>query len=286
MLLFSGSNYCRLFLLSWCTVFFSLIAIIAQVVFNIIWCIKGNEWNAPDTWWAQLVGLVRIQSLAWRSVVFFIIMQLAVALLAFFEVQGNSNDQDSCWSSFSSTVEQLGSHLRIACFLLLPAVQLIVGISHPSWISLPFFVCSCVGLVHWSLTSNFLGLFRWWRPLLIYACSVIFLFYTYQLPVKFPTLVLIVADFIGLYKMHLKLELPEICSSVSVLVFFFMLSSIRGFLEEMDSLITIEDNALAERLLPSRSGVRHANILLRGSILRIFSINFFTYGFPVGMIFL
>lgn len=53
-----------------------------------------------------------------------------------------------------------GSRLRIACCLLLPAIQLIAGISYPSWISLPYFIASCVGLVDWSLTSNFLGLFR------------------------------------------------------------------------------------------------------------------------------
>lgn len=53
-----------------------------------------------------------------------------------------------------------GSHLRVASCLLLPAIQIIVGISHPSWVSLPFFIGSCVGLVDWSLTSNFLGLFR------------------------------------------------------------------------------------------------------------------------------
>lgn len=54
-----------------------------------------------------------------------------------------------------------GSRLRVASCLLLPGIQLVVGISNPSWLSLPFFVCSCVGLVDWSLTSNFLGLFRY-----------------------------------------------------------------------------------------------------------------------------
>lgn len=33
--------------------------------------------------------------------------------------------------------------------------------------------------------------------------------------------------------------------------------------------------------LVCRSGVRHTNILLRGPIFRIFSINWFTYGYPV-----
>lgn len=53
-----------------------------------------------------------------------------------------------------------GSHLRVASCLLLPAIQLVVGISHPSWVFLPFFIGSCAGVVDWSLTSNFLGLFR------------------------------------------------------------------------------------------------------------------------------
>ena len=53
-----------------------------------------------------------------------------------------------------------GYRFRLVCCLLLPAVQLATGISNPSWLSLPFFICSCVGLVDWSLTSNFLGLFR------------------------------------------------------------------------------------------------------------------------------
>lgn len=30
-----------------------------------------------------------------------------------------------------------------------------------------------------------------------------------------------------------------------------------------------------------RSGVKHTNVLLRGSVFRNFSINYFTYGFPV-----
>lgn len=54
-----------------------------------------------------------------------------------------------------------GSHLRVVFCLLLPGIQLVVGISHPTWASLPFFIGTCVGLVDWSLSSNFLRLFRW-----------------------------------------------------------------------------------------------------------------------------
>lgn len=35
------------------------------------------------------------------------------------------------------------------------------------------------------------------------------------------------------------------------------------------------------RLYP-RSGARNTNVLLRGAVFRTFSVNFFTYGFPVG----
>jgi hypothetical protein len=41
---------------------------------------------------------------------------------------------------------------------VLPVVQLMAGVSRPSWVALPYFVCSCASLFHWSVTSNFIGL--------------------------------------------------------------------------------------------------------------------------------
>ncbi|XP_075500886.1 piezo-type mechanosensitive ion channel homolog isoform X1 [Primulina tabacum] len=58
-------------------------------------------------------------------------------------------------------IPKRGYRLRLASCLAVPAVQLVGGISNPSWISLPIFLFSCVGLIEWSLTSNFLGLFSW-----------------------------------------------------------------------------------------------------------------------------
>ncbi|KAK8588280.1 hypothetical protein V6N12_022732 [Hibiscus sabdariffa] len=116
-----------------------------------------------------------------------------------------------------------GSHLRVACCLLLPAIQLVVGISHPSWVSLPFFVGSCVGLVDWSLTSNFLGLFRFWRALQLYAGFIIVLLYLYQLPLEFSNMLQRIADFVGLFKMSSTSEWPEICSAASLVHFYIML---------------------------------------------------------------
>ncbi|XP_062199124.1 piezo-type mechanosensitive ion channel homolog isoform X3 [Phragmites australis] len=285
-----GFHTWRLYLLLWCTIIYSVLAILAQVTFHIIWCIEGKRWSVAHSWWAKLVGLARDQPWESPSVIYFLVMQLSVAVLALVEVLGSRLHQDSCWLNFSFGVEQIGYHLRVACCLLLPAAQLVVSISHPSWISLPFFVFSCIGLVDWSLTSNFLGLFRWWRLLEIYSVFSILLLYIYQLPVRFPYVVLAFADFIGLFKVSSKSEWPELSSSISLLIYYFMLSSAKQDIQEMDSLISIEDDSLTEDLLPSRnaflvrqsrSGRRHANVLIRGSVFRTFSINFFTYGFPV-----
>ncbi|KAK3164410.1 hypothetical protein QOZ80_1AG0017640 [Eleusine coracana subsp. coracana] len=285
-----GFRTWRLYLLLWCTIIYSVLAILAQVTFHIIWCIEGKGWSVAHSWWAKLVGLARDQPWESPSVIYFLVIQLSCAVVALVEVLGNRLHQDSCWLNFSFGVEQIGYHLRVACCLLLPASQLVVSISHPSWISLPFFVFSCIGLVDWSLTSNFLGLFRWWRLLEIYSVFSILLFYIYQLPVKFPYVVVAFADFIGLFKFSWKSEWPEVSSGVSLLVYYFMLSSAKQDIQEMDSLISVENDSLTEDLLPSRnaflvrqsrSGRRHANVLLRGSVFRTFSINFFTYGFPV-----
>ncbi|VAH60411.1 unnamed protein product [Triticum turgidum subsp. durum] len=148
--------------------------------------------------------------------------KLSAAVLSLVEVFRSRIHQDSCWLNFSFDIEQIGYHFRVACCLLLPAVQLIVSISHPSWISLPFFVFSCIGLVDWSLTSNFLGLFRWWRLLEIYSVFSILLLYIYQLRVKFPYVVVAFADFIGLFKVSSKSEWPELSSGISLLVYYFM----------------------------------------------------------------
>lgn len=285
-----GFRAWRLYLLFWCTIVYSVLASLAQVTFHLIWCIEGEGWVVAHSWWAKLVGFARSQPGESPSVIYFLVVQLSAAVLALVEVFGSRLYQDSCCLNFSFGIEQIGYHLRVACCFLLPAVQLVVSISHPSWISLPFFVFSCIGVVDWSLTSNFLGLFRWWRLLEIYSVFIILLLYVYQLPVKFPYVVLAFADFIGLFKISSNSEWPEVSSGISLLFYYFMLSSAKQDIQDMDSLMSLENDSLAEELLPSRnvflvrqsrSGRRHANVLLRGSVFRTFSINFFTYGFPV-----
>ncbi|XP_073040699.1 uncharacterized protein [Primulina eburnea] len=62
-------------------------------------------------------------------------------------------------------IPKRGYRLRLVSCLAVPAVQSVAGICNPSWISLPIVLCSCVGLIEWSLMSHFVGLFRLFRAL-------------------------------------------------------------------------------------------------------------------------
>lgn len=56
---FEGFHTWWLYLLLWCTIIYSVLAVLAQVTFHIIWCIEGTEWSVAHSWWAKLVGLAR-----------------------------------------------------------------------------------------------------------------------------------------------------------------------------------------------------------------------------------
>ncbi|KAF5200212.1 Piezo-type mechanosensitive ion channel-like protein [Thalictrum thalictroides] len=221
-----GHSAWRHSFVSWYIIIFSLLVILSHIICYIIWAFESEEWSSSNAWWAALIGVRELSMRSSPVHVYYLVVQLLVAFVALLNIYWRSFTLKSwrlySWGHFSSSVENIGSHLRVACCLLLPVIQLIAGISHPSWISLPFFICSCVGLVDWSLTSNFSGLFRWWRPLLIYAGFNIVLLYIYQLPVQFPYTFQMVADIIGLYKVSVALEWPQICCSFSLLIFYFM----------------------------------------------------------------
>ncbi|XP_010524005.1 PREDICTED: piezo-type mechanosensitive ion channel homolog [Tarenaya hassleriana] len=291
-----GYRFQRRLWLLWPIIIFSFAVILAQVVYLVIWAAAGQEWSTADTGWARVIGLMILHSWSHPTVILFLVLQLLTLLVALADIYssrfGFFRWRDTFWSEFSGIFEQLGSHLRVASCLLLPAVQLAAGISNPSWVSLPFFIGSCVGLVDWSLSSNFSGLFRGWRVLYIYAGFNIVLLYLYQLPTNFSDMIGWIASFIGLFKTSAETEGTEICSGLFLVFFFIMISYVRSDLEDMDFIMSMRESNLAERLLPpkypffireSRSGVRHTNVLLRGAVFRTFSINFFTYGFPVSL---
>lgn len=119
-----------------------------------VWFILGTSFSC---WVDTLQLTVQIHGLqVWFSFTFWVI------LFFFFMI---FKPQLSSWLITGFLTFRFGhfkgSYFRVVSCFLLPAIQLVVGISHPSWVSLPFFICSCVGLVDWSLTSNFSGLFRY-----------------------------------------------------------------------------------------------------------------------------
>ncbi|KAD3068641.1 hypothetical protein R6Q59_017338 [Mikania micrantha] len=282
--------------LLWFIIVFTVLLILSQIAFLITWAIECGSCVAELPWWAKLLGFMIVETWSSPIVIYLLILQLLVVVTAFIELHesrlGLFRQASTFFGSFSPAFDGIGSHVKVGFCLLLPAVQLVAGISNSSWVSFPFFVCSCVGLVDWSLTSNFHGLFRWWKPLWLYAGFNIFLLYVYQLPLSFPKFFSTICNFIGLYKISTTFEWTQICSGLSLIMFCFMLSFVKFDLEEMDSIMSMSESNLAEHLLPiknsffvreSRSGVRHTNVLLRGPVFRIFSINFFTYGVPVSL---
>ncbi|GAB2300559.1 hypothetical protein Dimus_034600 [Dionaea muscipula] len=286
----------RRFLLLWSFGIFSLLVAFSQAIFLIVFAIKGGKWSIADTCWVKLSGFMRLQS--WRSptAIYFLVLQLLVGFSSLVDVHVNQTGlvpwRGSCWGTCLSVIRQLGSYIKVTSWFLLPAIQLVAGISHPSWVSLPFFICSCVGLVDWSLTSNFSGLFRWWRSLQLYAGFNAVILYAYQLPIEFPIIVRDTTRIIGVFKLSTKSEWLEICSGLSIILLYIVLSTITEDLEDMEFIMSMRENDLMERLLPprqsflirqSRSGVRHTNVLLRAGIFRTFTINFFTYGFPLSL---
>lgn len=143
---------------------FSLLVIISHAIFHIIISVEGEQWRPSDAQWAKLFGFIRDESQMSPYLIYFLVLQLLAAVVALADIYWSRFVPDlSRYSSLQhllTSFEQIASHLRVVSCLLLPAVQLVAGISHPSWVSLPFFICSCIGLVDWSLTRNFIGLFR------------------------------------------------------------------------------------------------------------------------------
>ncbi|KAL6564288.1 hypothetical protein OROMI_015738 [Orobanche minor] len=245
-------------------------------------------WSSEDAWWIKLLGLMKVNS--WRSpkVIYSLVVELLAGLVALIEIHRNKfglvefrgyfwGFQDSFWGYLSSIFKQIVRYrLRLASCLLLPAIQLVSGISNPSWLSLPFFICSCVGLVDWSLTSNFLGLFRWWKLLWVYAGISICLMYVYQLPVEFPQFFQVISDSIGLYKVSTDSDWQQICSGTSLMVFFYMLSCVKHDLEDMEFIMSMREGSLTEQLLPSRNSffVRQ----LRSGI-SLFALSYWSFHF-------
>ncbi|PKI68434.1 hypothetical protein CRG98_011175, partial [Punica granatum] len=53
-----GFHYRRRSLLLWSTIIFSLLVILCQSTFLVLWATHGDNWSAAETWWAKLFGFM------------------------------------------------------------------------------------------------------------------------------------------------------------------------------------------------------------------------------------
>ncbi|KAF7805147.1 piezo-type mechanosensitive ion channel-like protein isoform X1 [Senna tora] len=141
-----GSRFHQQSLISWYVLIFSSLTLLSHAIFHIVLAIEGDQWSTIDAQWAQLIGFRRVRSWWNLPIENFLIMQVLIAFASLIEIYGSRAVSDA-WRDFHSahlcsSVPLIGSHLRGLCCLLLPAIQLIAGISHPSWVvEVPFVLC-------------------------------------------------------------------------------------------------------------------------------------------------
>ncbi|KAL2642994.1 hypothetical protein R1flu_010581 [Riccia fluitans] len=288
--------------------------IVTEGFIELAWAMVGSNWEISDSPWLDLLGFSRLNP--WEgnlSVFLSLLPQFGVAITAacalYHEQQLNGSAEASTWG-------EEGSPWRGALKnLLLPAVQIVVGLARPSWIALPYFVCSCVGLLHWSMTSNFIGLAWGWRPLLSCTGLHILLLYLYQLPISFPDSLTEVANYFGLFKvLATDFGWPESLQAAALIALYILLCIAISDLEEdryvrvpsEDGLLpedslpmfhgdtsNLGEEGLTERLLPSQQPASHRETIQarrwagdqrRAVAFQHATINFITYGFPICLI--
>lgn len=291
------------------------LAVLAETGFYVACSVKTEEWSTARLWWEKLIGVARFNP--WKGTYFIYVIlatQLAVVLVVGVAIRVDERNhlplQESSWRNIILSILCFGnvSQLRNISFFL-PSLQLLVGASHPSWVSLPLFMCSCIGLVHWCLKSSMFDLSRYWRLILSYTALNILLLYAYQLPIHFPEPISTAAEYIGLYKVSRDMGWPEIISGVSLLTFYILLCSALHDLEKVESvrfslvrtsrvtcneyLLSQSSNNMTQHLLPSQQSISSPESIsipvwseevAKGVIFQHIVINFFTYGFPVSLL--
>ncbi|BBN02016.1 piezo-type mechanosensitive ion channel component 1/2 [Marchantia polymorpha subsp. ruderalis] len=293
--------------------------IVTEGFIELAWAMVGSNWDISESPWLDLIGLSRLNPWEGNLGVFLSLLpQFGVAITAacalYHEQQANGMADNLSWGEEGS---QWRGTLRN---FLLPAVQIVVGVARPSWIALPYFVCSCVGLLHWSMTSNFVGLSWGWRPLLLCTGCHILLLYLYQLPIAFPDSLSEVASYFGLFKVSaVDFGWPEGLQAAALVALYILLClAINDLREEHYIRVTsedvsgpedslprfhsdtissssnhISDEGLSERLLPAQLPTSHRDTIQsrrwagdqrRAVAFQHATINFITYGFPVCLI--
>ncbi|KAG0610440.1 hypothetical protein M758_7G065700 [Ceratodon purpureus] len=289
------------------------LVVLAEASVVISWFLLGENGLVLENEWFKLLGLTRLNPWGKSAGDFlFLLPQVAafiVAAYVFYREKHDSHDRahELLWDE---DVYEFRAMLRS---FVLPLVLLLVGIARPSWITLPYFVCSCASLFHWAMTNNFVGLSWGWRPLIFYTGLHISALYLDQLPLSLPESIADAADYLGLFKLsNLQLGWPEGCQVASLISLYILLcygvSDMED--EQKDSRTSesssnsfgsngqlyngdiTEHDSLNESLLPSHLPTvledpmmsrRWAANQRRVITFQRATITLFTYGFPICM---
>lgn len=283
------------------------LVIMTEVFVMVTWIILGDDGPVSEDEWFKLLGFTRLNLKGKDASVFwFLLPQLAVGMIAACALYRDKLDpsvqtHELLWDE---DVNEFRAMLRS---FVLPLVLLLVGVARPSWITLPYFVCSCASLLHWAMTSNFVGLSWGWRPLILYTGLHILALYLDQLPLSIPQGITDAADYLGLFKASGQLlGWPEVCQVVSLIALYILLCyGVSDMEDEQKYSETLNrnrhsfsscctgDGLLTENLLPSRQPAsledsitsrRWAANQRRVITFQRATITLFTYGFPICMV--
>ncbi|XP_039043728.1 piezo-type mechanosensitive ion channel homolog isoform X2 [Hibiscus syriacus] len=107
-----GSRFGRKYLLLWPVIVFSLLAFLSQAAYFVIWAVEGYKQSVGNAWWMKLIGFMIIQSWKSPTVIYFLVTQLLVVVVALLDIHGNRFGlvawRYSCWGDFLTVVEHLG----------------------------------------------------------------------------------------------------------------------------------------------------------------------------------
>jgi hypothetical protein len=310
-----GQNLRREEILWFFVILLATLAILAETGFYVACSLKTEEWSTARLSWAKVIGVARFNP--WKGTYFIYVtlatqlaVVLVVAIAVWVDERNHLSLRESSWRNILLPIFCFGNGTQLRNIsILLPSLQLLVGASHPSWVSFPLFMCSCIGLLHWCLKTNMCDL-SWCRRLILsYTALNILLLYSYQLPIHFPSRISTAAEYMGLYKASKDMGWPEIIYGVSLLTFYILLCSVIHDLEELESvrfslartssvtcneyISPLSNNNMTQHLLSSQQSISHFHSIsipiwseevTKGVIFQHIVINFFTYGFLVSLL--
>ncbi|XP_024535480.1 piezo-type mechanosensitive ion channel homolog isoform X3 [Selaginella moellendorffii] len=265
----------------WMSLGVSLLGTICGVTVALLQATVGRDWRFWKSSISKVFGVSRLDHS--DGILLFFLPKMLVGVVSLYGLR---------WRRRIEFGPREFDAFEVRAFLrnfVLPTLQIVAGSIFPCWAALPYFVCSCTGLFHWSMTGNFFGLSWGWQPLLVYNTMHIIIFYVRQLPISFPTRLLHIVDYLGLFETSsAEMTWAKGVHLISILTLFVLLCFAIGDLKDLyhvkQALIANEDN-LYQGLLNSPRSARSRQWWIseqqRFLVFKKVAMYFFACGFPI-----